>query len=304
MCTFVSPPYCGRACVLSLPWNGGGGFCADAPFRQCLAPYLAAQRVGRTVGLTAGCGSAAAERRQALAQIERQASTANQHVLYALGSLYHLGQPGSDALVQQDLARASLYLGNAAIRGSILAMAKMAEIQLAQRQYRQAMIWAQVFAHYALLLPKSERSHDGYAAELVQRIMQKLGHSGIPDVMPDVAAFIASHDAQIRAGDDNIGARTPHTGSRSRPFLTPAYRFQPRSGVADYLIAFKPDGSMAHVWLVDAVPDAALGKALRSYAEESTLKAAPPGSQAMRYSWLPVMFDDGRYRVSSARESR
>jgi hypothetical protein len=241
-----------------------------------------------------------AERRRALSQIEQEAQTGDQHDLYVLGSLYHMGQHATGSLVQQDLARASLYLGNAATRGSVLAMAKMAEIKLATQQYREAMNWAQIYGHYALLLPKGDRPHDGYAAELVQRIIDRLGKSAMPEVMGDVNSFIASHDADIRAGTDSrFTGKVLHPAPKSSPYIAPSGRIAPHAGFADYLIAFNADGSVANAWLLDAVPVPDLGLTLRKYAWE--MRMAPtkaPNGEALRYAWMPVLYDDGRYRVA------
>jgi hypothetical protein len=239
-------------------------------------------------------------RRQALAGLEQDARDGDQGELYLLGSLYQMGPRASGAPVPQDLEKATLYLGNAALRGSLLAMAKMAEIDLATRKYREAMIWAQVFAHYAMLLPDGERPPEGYTAELVQRILDKLGRSSIPQVMPDVADFIAQHDAGIRAGtSSHFGGKAPRPKPNERPVVTPEGRFAARSGFADYLLAFRPDGSVAHAWLLDAVPDPALGETLRHYVREMTLPAeSADAGDRLRYSWLPAMFDDHRYRAA------
>lgn len=241
-----------------------------------------------------------AVRQQTLAGLEKHAQNDGQGELYLLGSLYQMGPDASGAPVARDLDKATLYLGNAALRGSLLAMAKMAEIDLATRKYRQAMIWAQVFAHYAMLLPDGERPPEGYTAELVQRILDKLGRSGISQVMPDVANFIARHDATIRAGtSSHFGGKAPRPKPKERSLVTPDGRFAPRSGFADYLLAFRPDGSVAHAWLLDAVPDPALGKTLRHYVREMTLPAATLDAGArLRYAWLPAMYDDHRYRVA------
>lgn len=244
-----------------------------------------------------------AQRQQALAFIEQQVQTGDQHDLYVLGSLYHMGQRASVSPVPQDLDKATLYLGNAAMRGSVLAMAKMAEIKFAAHQYREAMNWAQIYGHYEMLLPSGSRPHHGYAAELVQRILDRLGPSAMAEVMPDVDAFIAAHDAQIRAGTDSrFTDETPHPASDAKPYIAPDARLAPHAGFADYLIAFKADGSAAHAWLLDAVPDAALGSDLRRYAEEMRLDPATATSgPSLRYAWLPVVYDDGRYRMSTAR---
>jgi hypothetical protein len=240
-----------------------------------------------------------AQRQQALAKIGQEAQTGDQHDLYVLGSLYHMGQDAPGSLVQQDLVKASLYLGNAATRGSVLAMAKMAEIKLASRQYREAMNWAQIYGHYVMLLPKGDRPHDGYAAELVQRIIDKLGKSAMPEVMRDVDSFIAAHDADIRSGSDSKLAGTVlHPAPRSKAYVTPHGRLALHAGFADYFLSFNPDGSVAKAWLLDAVPDAELGLTLRKYTHEMTVPPARTGSEkTLRYAWMPVIYDDGRYRA-------
>jgi hypothetical protein len=241
-----------------------------------------------------------AQRQRVLASIEEQAQASDQHTLYALGSLYHMGQHARTSPVPQDLVKARLYLGNAAMRGSILAMAKMAEIRLTERQYREAMNWAQIYGHYAALLPRGDRPHDGYTAELIRRIAERLGQSAMPDVMRDVDSFVAGHDAEIRAGaGSQLNGQTLHP-TRSKPYIPPAGRLVPQAGFADYLLAFKVDGSVAHAWLLDATPDPDLGARLRRYAEEMQVPAAVPDAQRpWRYAWLPVIYDDGRYQVRS-----
>lgn len=240
-----------------------------------------------------------AQRQLVLAGIEEQARTGDQHALYVLGSLYHMGQPSRSSAVQQDLVKARLYLGNAAMRGSILAMAKMAEIRFAERQYREAMNWAQIYGHYEVLLPRGDRPHDGYVAELIRRIADKLGQSAMPEIMRDVDGFVAAHDADIRAGTDSqLTGEVLHPTHSGKAYLPPAGRFAPKAGFADYLLVFRADGSLANAWLLDAIPDPEVGVLLRKYAEE--MQVPPVGANAqrpLRYAWMPVMYDDGRYRV-------
>src|SRR3569623_62950 len=185
-------------------------------------------------------------------------------------------------------------------------MAKMAEGDLTTRKYREAMIWAQGCAHYAMRLPEGERPPEGYTAELVQRILDKLGRSGIPQVMPDVASFIAQHDAGIRAGTgSHLGGASPQPRPKERPVVTPDRRFVAQSGFADYLLVFGPNGSVVHAWLLDAVPDPALGETLHHYVSEMTLPPEPGDAKAQqRYTWLPAMFDDHRYRAAPGASGR
>jgi hypothetical protein len=124
--------------------------------------------------------------------------------------------------------------------------------------------------------------------------------------MPDVASFIAQHDADIRAGtDSHFGGNAPQPMPKKRPVVTPHGRFSAHAGFADYLMAFRPDGSVAHAWLLDAVPDPTLGETLHHYVGELTMPAEPAGTGApLRYAWLPAMFDDGRYRAASGASKR
>jgi hypothetical protein len=279
---------CGSASAATPPPTGS----SPAPGRIALNGYWA-QVLDGSVPL--------AQRQQALSKIEQEAQTGDQHDLYVLGSLYHMGQHAPGSLVQQDLVKASLYLSNAATRGSVLAMAKMAEIKLATRQYREAMNWAQIYGHYALLLPKGDRPHDGYAAELVQRIIDKLGKSTMPEVMRDVDSFIAAHDADIRSGTDSrlMGA-VLHPAPKSKAYVAPHGRIAPHAGFADYFLSFNPDGSVAKAWLLDAVPDAQLGLTLQKYTNEMTVQPTKAGEEkTSRYAWMPVIYDDGRYRAIS-----
>lgn len=243
------------------------------------------------------------ERQRVLVQIEQEAPTGDQHDLYVLGSLYRMGRRASGSLVRQDLDKASLYLSNAAMRGSILGMAKTAEIKFATHQYREAMNWAQIYGHYALLLPRNSRPHDGYAAELVQRVLDKLGKAAMPEIMHDVDSFIALHDAEIRSGTDGkFTEENPHPVPKAKPYVAPDARFAPRAGFVDYLLAFNADGSVANVFLLDAVPDPALGLTLRKYATEMAIAPAEgEAGNALRYAWVPVMYDDGRYRATPLR---
>ncbi|TAL84803.1 MAG: hypothetical protein EPN74_10350 [Rhodanobacter sp.] len=244
------------------------------------------------------------QRQHALAAVEHKALRGDVFELYMLGSLYHMGEYGRSALVRKNLVKASLYLGNAAVRGSVLAMAKMAEIKYATHDYREAMNWAQIYAHYASLLPRGRRPHDGYVAELVKRILDKLGQSAMPSIMRDADSFMALHDATIRTyaahqRRNDIVLR----GRRSVPFLTAEGQLAPRAGFADYLLGFKPDGSLSQVWLLDAVPDPQLGLALQRTVDQTRASAvaATSGESSTRYAWLPVIYDDGRYRVALQR---
>jgi hypothetical protein len=242
-----------------------------------------------------------ADRERMLAQVEQSPDLRNPKDLYALGSLYHMGKNAPGSPVDDNPQKASLYLGNAAIRGSVYAMAKMAELKLAAGQYQEAMNWAQIYSHYALLAPETSHSpRESYAAELVSRIKSHVTDTQMAATMKDVNSFVALNDAQIRAGMQadalNDGDR-PNRLMHHRVQLPDSRR--PDTGIADYLIAFKPDGSAANVQLVDAVPRPEVGGTLRNWAKSVTLQPAPEGN-ALRYAWVPMVIGNKDYHMDDS----
>jgi hypothetical protein len=243
-----------------------------------------------------------ADRQRMLANLEANATQSDDpHALYMLGSLYHMGQhdPGSPA--QEDPKKATLYFSNAAIRGSVLAMAKMAELEMDAGQYREAMNWAQIYAHYASMSKRDRESRGAYAAELVQRVMDQIGESQMTAIMADVNSFVADHDTSIKVGiaGETMLNHVHITSSRHhvRSILDTS---MPDTGIADFIVAFKPDGSVANVQLLDAVPRLDVAAILREYAEKMTASPAPDsGDHALRYVWVPTVLNNHRYRLAT-----
>ena len=241
-----------------------------------------------------------ADRQRVIANLEQSPDLNDPHDLYMLGSLYHMGQHAHGSPVQEDQQKASLYLGNAAIRGSILAMAKMAELKLTAGQYREAMNWAQIYAHYALLSNADYTPRESYAAELVNRIMDQLGQGAMPDVMKDVNSFVAANDTAIRVGMAGE-AMLEHLHPKSpghHYYVTPFGQRLPTSGFADYILSFRPDGTVANIQLIDAVPRTDMGAVLHEMAQGMTVK---PNSQdkTPRYAWVPLLMGNEHYRLWS-----
>jgi hypothetical protein len=242
------------------------------------------------------------DRQHMLAAAEDKAQQSNDpHALYMLGSLYHMGQHAPGSPVQQNLEKATLYFGNAAIRGSVLAMAKMAELKLDAGQYREAMNWAQIFAHYALMSKSDSQANEAYAAELVQRVMDHTGDSQMTAIMTDVNSFIAAYDANIKVGITGEALLDHlHPTSARRHYKPILDQRAPDSGIADYIVAFKPDGSVSNVQVLDAVPRVEVAAELHAFAENMTITPAPDGGDhALRYAWIPAMLNDGRYRTTT-----
>ncbi|QRN52942.1 sel1 repeat family protein [Dyella caseinilytica] len=243
-----------------------------------------------------------ADRQRILTNLEADATQSNDpHALYMLGSLYHMGQHAPGSPVQENPQKATLYFGNAAIRGSVLAMAKMAELELAAGQYREAMNWAQIYAHYALMSKRDSQSRNAYAAELVQRVQDHISESQMTAIMKDVNSFVATYDTEIKVGIAGEAILNHLHPTSVRNHFKPALDDRlPDSGIADFIVAFKPDGSVANVQLLDAVPRIDVVATLREYAEKMTVTPVPDGGDhALRYAWIPTMLNDRRYRIAT-----
>lgn len=234
------------------------------------------------------------QRRKALAALEDDAADLGPADLYVLGSIYHSGRHSGGLLDHVDDTKASLYFGNAATRGSFPAMAKMAELKLASHDYREAMNWAEIYAHYVLAGSSPKDAARGYVAELVKRIGQHFGNN-IDEVMRDVDAYVAAHDAQIRAGArEDMMFRAGQVHLDNVYLATPGQTLPPLSCIADFLVVLRPDGTVERALPIDIAPDEgmleSMGHALAKAHAGQTTDTSP------RYAMMTMVLDDGRYR--------
>ena len=234
------------------------------------------------------------QRRKALAALEDDAADLGPADLYVLGSIYHSGRHSGGLFDQVDDTKASLYFGNAATRGSIPAMAKMAELKLASHDYREAMNWAEIYAHYVLAGSSPKDAARGYVAELVKRISGHFGNN-VDEVMRDVDAYLAAHDAQIRMGSrEDMMFRAGQVHLDNVYLATPGQTLPPLSCIADFLLVLRPDGTVDRALPIDIAPEQAMlesmGHALTKAHAAKTTDAAP------RYAMMTMVLDNGHYR--------
>ncbi|WP_250624203.1 hypothetical protein [Pinirhizobacter soli] len=234
------------------------------------------------------------QRRKALAALEDDAGDLGPADLYVLGSIYHSGRHSGGLLDQVDDTKASLYFGNAATRGSIPAMAKMAELKLASHDYREAMNWAEIYAHYVLSGSSPKDAARGYVAELVKRISAHFGNN-VDEVMRDVDGYVAAHDAQIRSGAlQDMMFRAAQVHLDNVYLATPGQTLPPLSCIADFLVVLRPDGTVDRALPIDIAPEQSMlesmGHALTKAHAAKTTDAAP------RYAMMTMVLDNGHYR--------
>lgn len=241
------------------------------------------------------------ERLAVFREVEALAQSGNRKDMYVVGSLYRIGGQLPACPVARDLDKARLYLSNAATHGEILAMAKMAEMEVSAHHPIEAMTWTQIYGHYAELQPEPYRPSEGYLAELVDRASPGVPKSQMQDVVDHLNAFIAAYDASVRdgIGKDDL---TPSADMTPRfiPKRSIAFRNGeaiPPAGFVDYYVAFDANGDAVKVLTLDAVPDIKLDGRMHSIL--SGYKVAPSTQGVpIRYAFIPVMFDDGKFRLA------
>ena len=237
-----------------------------------------------------------AKRQQVLAQVEANAGKLGGMDLYMLGSIYHSGHHSGGLIADPDLARAALYLGNAATRGSVPAMGKMAQVAFEQRNYREAMNWAQIYAHYVRDRSGHVQPERDFAAELIRRIQLRLGDDDLGKILPDVQTYITVHDAQIQEGSIRDALfRSQQPKFDKAQLEMPANSLSPQAAIADFILVFKPDGSVADVLPIDIAPDEqgmiAMSRALTAARTSATTTQGP------RYALMNTVLLGGRYRA-------
>jgi hypothetical protein len=249
-------------------------------------------------------------RRAAWEQYEQAANAGDRYQQYILGSLYRVGKQIPGALVARDDAKARLYLSNAAAHGELHAMAKMAEILLEEKDAFNAMVWAQVYGHYALesdaQMPSSSK-RGGYFADLLHRISTVLDSGRMPEVSTHVAAFLDAHDGDIRSGmnatQDDYESGDTHgnnqTPTRFLPMVAQLAQHR-RDCFVEYLVEFAADGSAKQAWLLDALPDVSVGEGLRTVAMRARVNAVQD-SVPSRLALVPLDFTLGNYSVRQAK---
>lgn len=244
-------------------------------------------------------------RRAAFAQLDKDAIGGSRFAQYAVGSLYRVGDLLPDALVARDNDKARRYLSTAAAHGNLHAMAKMAEIELEDKHLLEAMIWAQIYGHYALESKPDQINTGkpaGYYGDLLHRLYAHLDEKQMPDVIQHVNAFIAAHDADIRDGmsssetayeSGNTHKKTENLNFLPMVALLPQHH---RDCYAEYVIEFASDGSAKQAWILDALPDIKVGKDLRAAAMRVRVNAVDAASTP-RFALVPLDFSFGQYSL-------
>lgn len=216
----------------------------------------------------------------------------------------------------QDSEKAKIYLSNAAIGGSYAAMAGMAELELSNKNYKDAIFWAQIFAHYSEIerLKHGQSDNQAYQAYLLQRVMQlsKKDRALYTEQMllDDLARFHANYNEKILGIQtaaikkaEALKYKSCQEKNGNKEYTDPVMlsgpsmdagqliaRKMPSPGYAYYLFIIDPKGKVSRTLVVDSMPDVSYAKALTYVAKKIRFNSVKGTS--MRSAYVPLSYDD------------
>ena len=243
-------------------------------------------------------------------RVRAVAETGDAYAQYLLGTLYRLGKSHPAKLFERDDDKAGKYLSNAAVNGQVLAMAGMAELEWRRKQPMKAMVWAQAFAHYEpvyqAILNDHHPAHQAYAAFLIQRSFDALGHGDA--VQKQIgqysfnfqqqydtklrAAISASREKQklsIKGDGDDLQQILP---GKIDPVMASLSEQRLRSsGYAIFLVGVNAKGRVEKLMAVDSLPDEIYAAGLEGVLRRTHFSTAKK-TTALRWAYVPVSYDD------------
>lgn len=241
-----------------------------------------------------------AERLRLFAQMMALANQGQVPAQDLAGTLYWQGPVIDGSPVPQDLAQARTLLGNAAVHGDVIAMAKLAELELGAGQAAQAMVWAQMYARYQN--PQvMQRARRGRGSAYASNLIGRAADAGIKiddAIRTDVAAMVSRYDTSIRRGIAAFYAerRSGPTHLVKRPSGIDTVEARNVSGVAEYIVEFEASGVPGKIWLLDSLPDGGIDTIVRHYLDN--VRATTVGRDAApRYIKVSIVHNALKSRM-------
>jgi len=216
--------------------------------------------------------SVPADQRRALFEGWRAAAlSGDTDAQYIVGSIYRRGDSIDPHVVDRDSDQARRFLSTAAGHGRLLAMAKMAELELSEDRPLDAMIWTQIYGAYRGWVRNenitdygehNEREPTLYFEDLLRRVTermrQKPGHLQTDVVLAQLNAFVAAHDSEVRAGMWRDGIAPHWAGARLKFENANSFRrvqVPIRDMLSEWVLVFGPEGSVKAARPFDALPN-------------------------------------------------
>lgn len=255
-----------------------------------------------------------ARRLELARQFEDAALQGDATWLYALGSLYRIGDGNPSSPFSKDIDRAREYLSRAALRGQRSAMAKLVFLEVDAGNRFEANVWAQLFVHYEAVRRSDDDEDDSLRG--VHATVLSVAQDGFPDsevarLEQRVMAMIASYDAAIRSGIEKVmqaRAENPLNKARGDRYSPSRAQYEsgrirgksPLAGGAEYFVTFAPNGRVASTWMLDAWPDIRIERIMRACVPSFRVSEDAARIGAKRVGILPVVLVDPRVRLRRA----
>lgn len=243
-------------------------------------------------------------------RVRAVAETGDPYAQYLLGTLYRLGKSHPAKLFERDDDKAGKYLSNAAVNGQVLAMAGMAELEWRRKQPMKAMVWAQAFARYEPVyqagLNDHHPGHQAYAAYLIQRSFDALGHGDA--VQKQIGQysldFQQQYDTKLRAAISASREKQKHSikgdgddlqqilPGKIDPAMSSLSEQRLRSsGYAIFLVGVNAKGRVEKLMAVDSLPDEIYAAGLEGVLRRTHFSTAKK-TTGLRWAQVPVSYDD------------
>ena len=257
--------------------------------------------------------------------LEVSAESGDRSSQHLIGSLYRLGGQHPAKIFPADVVKAKKFLGNAAIQGSFQAMAAMAELELANKNNKDAMLWSQVFAYYSK--EETEKLKDGsnlaYQAFLLKRVIDAALKENKDyldkSFMEDFNNFFVNHDAKIQANNKRVFTSAEIKKYKACDFankdstlqntvLLNANKIRANAqtsytlgspGFAYFLLGINADGVVVRALVVDSLPTEMYAEGLTVVAKALKFNKTP--EIELRQAYVPLTFDDNSIRIKKKR---
>lgn len=179
------------------------------------------------------------------------------------GVLYAQGDQHPAKLLARDLDQARALLLRALAGGRLDAMARLADVEIAARQFDQAMGWAQLNARY---VQSALPNHTQGAASLILRVYANATDQSEAAAKRGVRAVVAEHQASIDQGFarhqalvDDAAVPAEIVDVQRPPYvqLRSIGEYQKYGATSmSYVLEIGADGRILRSWLLAAVPHA------------------------------------------------
>lgn len=212
------------------------------------------------------------------------------------GSLYRWGPRHPGHVFPEDHQRARDLLTAAAGQGRVSAMLKLVELELADGNAHEAMVWAQVEGVFYRRLAPDGKTGDrpsgaGYYTMLLKRVSDALGPVDEGKLQNEVDARVTALDRQIVA-QPRREHRGPPLGPATLPaqarVLTHSPQDAAQGAYAQYFVEVGPDGRVTRSWMIDAYPEPGSGLRIGRLMQQVHWAALPAGDAEMRYVLFPM----------------